>query len=118
MENSVLCISVAFALVIRLTIAIRIWSLEASLNSSVYKAYKKATRQIETSIRDWLFRTGKTCHLWGEVVVYKQEIPDQKEVEMKDELSRTLTCTLCAYFISQSLFGVMQNERISAVWSK
>ena len=83
-ENLVLCTYLTFALVIRLAIAIRIGSLEASLNSSVYKAYNKATRQIEASIRHCSFRTGKTCHLWGEVVVYKQEILDEKEVGMKD----------------------------------
>ena len=45
-ENSVLCTYLAFALVIRLAIAIRIGSLEASLNSRFHKAYNKATRQI------------------------------------------------------------------------
>jgi hypothetical protein len=62
-ENLCLCTYLALALVIRLTIAIRIESLEASLNSSVYKAYNKATRQIEAPIRHCSFRTGKTCHL-------------------------------------------------------
>jgi len=52
-----------FAIVSLLTIAIRIGSLEVSLNSRVYKAYNKANRKIEAPIRHWLFGTGKTCHL-------------------------------------------------------
>ena len=50
-ENLVLCTDLAFVLVIRFTIAIRIGGLEAPLNSSVHKAYNKATRQIEAPLR-------------------------------------------------------------------